>query len=68
MLLESMPTIEYASNIQFYQIEYFILIAVICIASLILTILWLFAFMQYLHLKDTSQKRQEMSHRPVSEH
>lgn len=54
MVFESMPPIEYKPHIQFFKTEDIVILVVICVVSLLLTILWLLALIHYLRSKGIS--------------
>jgi hypothetical protein len=57
MPFESISINEHLPSFQFFKTEFIFILAVICIISLVLTILWFLVLICYIRLKDTSQKR-----------
>jgi len=68
MALESMPPMEYEPQIQFFKTEDIVILAIICIVSLLFTILWLIALMRYIHSIGIPPFRPDKNQNNTTEH
>jgi hypothetical protein len=68
MALESPPPIEYQPHIQFFKTEDILILVLICLVSLVLSILWLIALMRYLRSKGIPLFKLEKNPNITTEH